>query len=139
VKIEILKNIAVRVPRRMINKLAAQIGRGENNSKALVNIIFVNDIAIKKLNAKYRYINKPTDVLSFNFDSAPGKDAILGEIYISVETAARYAAEDGLKFNYEILKLCCHGLLHLLGYDHMKPGEAARMESKEKYYLSKVR
>src|SRR4030095_16723412 len=96
------------------------------SSDSSVTIAFVSDSKIRTLNQQFRGINKPTDVLSFPNDLATGE---LGDIAISVETAARQAKENGLTLNEEIAQLILHGLLHLSGYDHETDnGEMNRLE-----------
>lgn len=97
---------------------------------------------MRTLNRRYRGKDKPTDVLSFSLQEgefAHIQPNILGDIVISVPTAARQAADAGHSFKKEIDRLLVHGLLHLIGYDHERgPREAARMRRKEQDLL-KVR
>ena len=79
-----------------------------------VTVAFVSDSKIRELNRQFRGIDKPTDVLSF----PAGDEGQLGDIAISLETAARQSKENGLTLNGEIAQLLLHGLLHLSGYDH---------------------
>ena len=88
-------------------------------------IAFVSDKNIHKLNKQFRNVDKATDVLSF----PAGEETNLGDIAISVETAAAQAKENGLSFETEIAQLILHGLLHLCGYDHETDnGEMNRLE-----------
>ena len=97
---------------------------GKSGSSA--TIAFVSDKSIRKLNQQFRNVDKATDVLSFPGDG-PGPE--LGDIAVSVETAARQAKESGLSFDNEIAQLILHGLLHLSGYDHETDnGEMNRFE-----------
>ncbi|HEX8162575.1 MAG TPA: rRNA maturation RNase YbeY [Pyrinomonadaceae bacterium] len=94
-----------------------KIGAGE----AGATVVFVSDRAMRELNRKFRGRNATTDVLSFpveqaEFERAAGET--LGDLVISVEQAARQAAENGLTLDEEIAQLILHGLLHLCGYDH---------------------
>jgi probable rRNA maturation factor len=90
-------------------------------------IAFVSDHRIQELNRQFRGINRTTDVLSFPAD-APD-DLNLGDIAVSVDTAATQASENGLSFDDEIAQLILHGLLHLSGYDHETDnGEMNRLE-----------
>lgn len=90
---------------------------------------------MQRLNRTYRAQDKPTDVLAFAYheqmsdnDPAPNPD-FLGDVIISVETAERYAREQGIDFTTEINWLVIHGLLHLAGYDHETDhGEMRRLE-----------
>jgi len=90
-----------------------------------VTIAFVSDKSIHKLNREFRNVDRPTDVLSFPAE----EETNLGDIAISVETAAAQAKENGLTFEAEIAQLILHGLLHLSGYDHeTDSGEMNRLE-----------
>jgi probable rRNA maturation factor len=84
-------------------------------------IAFVSDRAMRELNRRWRGKKGTTDVLSFpseqdEFEQAEG--LTLGDVVISVEQAARQAAQNGLKFEEEVAQLILHGLIHLCGYDH---------------------
>ncbi|MFH2036423.1 MAG: rRNA maturation RNase YbeY [Candidatus Zixiibacteriota bacterium] len=120
-----------RIPRKRIEKMMQLIEEEEEPPESSINIIFVRDNRIKKLNKEFRKVNRPTDVLSFNIDSEPGVENVFGEIYISTDTAFRYAREDGINFQSMLIKLCCHGYLHLLGFDHERDEDARLMKSKE--------
>ena len=80
-----------------------------------VALVLTGDRAVRTLNARYRGKDKPTDVLSF---PGPGGEVGLGDIVISVETAARNAKEYGRTLPQELDILALHGFLHVLGYDH---------------------
>jgi probable rRNA maturation factor len=102
-------------------KALAAIGKSESSA----TIAFVSDKKIRELNRQFRGIDKATDVLSFPSD---GPDE-LGDVAVSVDTAAAQAKENGLKFDEEIAQLILHGLLHLSGYDHETDnGEMNRLE-----------
>jgi probable rRNA maturation factor len=97
---------------------------GKHGSSA--TIAFVSDKSIRKLNQQFRNVDKATDVLSFPGDDG---DTDLGDVAISVETAAAQAKENGMTFEDEIAQLILHGLLHLSGYDHETDnGEMNRLE-----------
>lgn len=90
-----------------------------------VDILLTDDEEIQELNTSYRDKEKPTDVLSFALfaDSAeknafPKNDVPLGEVIISVESAKRQADDNKIELQEEIRFLLCHGILHLLGFDH---------------------
>jgi probable rRNA maturation factor len=95
------------------------------NSESTATIAFVSDKRIRELNLQFRGIDKATDVLSF-----PAEEELnLGDVAVSVETAAAQAKENGLSFDNEIAQLILHGLLHLSGYDHETDnGEMNRLE-----------
>ena len=95
-------------------------------------VAFVSDRMMRELNRRWRGKRGTTDVLSFpaaqdEFEKAEGLR--LGDVVISVEQAARQAAEHGLSFEAEVAQLILHGLLHLCGYDHeTDEGEMNRLE-----------
>jgi len=96
---------------------------GKNESSA--TIAFVSDKRIRELNRQFRGIDKATDVLSFPAE----EESNLGDVAVSVETAATQASDNGLSFDDEIAQLILHGLLHLCGYDHETDnGEMNRLE-----------
>jgi len=103
------------------NKTLAVISKHGSSA----TIAFVSDRRIRDLNRRFRNVDKPTDVLSF-----PAEEEMnLGDIAISVDTAAAQAKENGLTFEAEIAQLILHGLLHLSGYDHeTDDGEMNRLE-----------
>src|SRR5689334_14289699 len=95
---------------------AARAAAVMGNAESSATIAFVSDKAIRQLNRQFRGIDKATDVLSFPAEDEDGSN--LGDIAISVETAAVQAKENGLTFEGEVAQLILHGLLHLSGYDH---------------------
>ena len=88
------------------------------------NIIFVDNDYIHEMNKTYRGVDRPTDVISFaledDYKVDTGEYRMLGDIYISIDKAKSQAEEYGHSFLRELAFLSIHGLLHLLGYDHMK-------------------
>lgn len=116
-------------------KIMEQIGC--KNSE--VSLVFVGEKMIRKMNKTYRGIDRVTDVLSFGNESdekdkfvSAGEDKGLGEIFICVKRAKKQAEEKGHSLKNEIGVLMIHGVLHLLGYDHEKDADAARMEKMER-------
>jgi probable rRNA maturation factor len=100
--------------------------------QAELSLALVMDPEIHALNRQYRGKNKPTDVLSFPLADEL-QPFLLGEVVISVETAARQAQRRGHALREEIQTLLIHGILHLLGYDHeVSRSEAIRMRRKER-------
>ena len=93
----------------------------------VVSVSFIDNEKIHKINKEYRKIDRPTDVISFAFldnedrekEYASGMPVILGDIYISLDKADEQAKEYGHSMKRELCFLFVHGLLHLLGYDHM--------------------
>jgi len=112
----------------------------ENVSNSYFNIIFVDNNKIKELNTNYRNINKETDVISFALEDEKKENffldrRMLGDIYISVDKAKSQAKEYGHSLTREISFLAVHGLLHLLGYDHMKKEDEKVMFGKQELIL----
>ncbi len=111
------------------------------DSSAEVSLVFVDDQEIQNLNKTYRQKDLPTDVLSFPLwdgeEEASG-EILLGDIVISLETAQRQAEEYGHSLEREIAYLMVHGLLHLLGYDHLNPEEKHVMRQKEEKILHAI-
>ena len=111
-----------------------------------VSISFVDNEKIAELNERFRGIEGPTDVLSFECDNiaddmtaADGEGCPvyeLGDIIIAPDVAATQAEEYGNSFEQEISLLLVHGLLHLCGYDHIVDEEAEVMEAREKELLT---
>lgn len=94
-----------------------------------IEIHIISDQEIQELNKDHRGQDKPTDVLSWGFiDENLMAGEIIGEIYISNETAERQAQEKGHTLEDEILFLSAHGLLHIYGYDHETDEEEAEMD-----------
>lgn len=94
-----------------------------------VSLTFTDDTEIRKLNMRYRSLDKATDVLSFPLEENAEKNMdfgalVLGDIVISLEHAKMQAHEFGHSYEREAAFLCVHSMLHLLGYDHEKSIEA---------------
>ncbi|HUI25734.1 MAG TPA: rRNA maturation RNase YbeY [Candidatus Kryptonia bacterium] len=106
-------------------------------------ISLVDDAEIRRLNRGYRGKDRPTDVLAFAMREgkrAPGDEAVLGDVVISLDTAARQAANRGASLENEVTTLLIHGILHLLGYDHERsPADARRMRHKERTVKAALR
>lgn len=104
-----------------------------------INLVFTDDAGIRKLNRQFRHINKATDVLAFSIDYPDDEECVFGEVYVSVPTATRQARSYGVTLAEELVRLSCHGLLHLFGYDHSKKRDATQMQSLEDYFVNHSR
>ncbi len=124
-----------RVPRSDLTELARIVLKAENCRKN-VNLIFVDDSRMYELNSEFRGKDKTTDVLSFTMED--DDDPLLGEIYISIPEARRNALEYRISTTQELLKLFCHGLLHLLGIHHPTSAKRDIMAAKEEKYLARL-
>ena len=103
----------------------------ENAESRFLSVVLTTDENIHEYNREYRSVDRPTDVLSFPADEgddllAP-PDGFLGDIMISIPRAREQAKALGHSTEREILFLTVHGVLHLLGYDHMRPEEGQIM------------
>jgi probable rRNA maturation factor len=121
--------VDARALKSAMRKLLASIDRGD----ASISLTLVDDAAIRELNRDHRGKDKPTDVLSFPLEPEPfAHEKLLGDIVISIETARRQAADYDAPLQREIERLMIHGLLHVLGHDHMEPDERRQMEAEER-------
>jgi probable rRNA maturation factor len=107
----------------------------ESGNSGHVNLILTDDHQMQDLNRQFRNIDHTTDVLAFNIDEPDESENTFGEIYISIPTAMKQAQQYGATNSQELLRLVCHGLLHLFGYDHRHNGEARKMKAREEHYL----
>lgn len=123
-----------------LRKIARTICAGLGHRKAELSIVLTDDPTIHALNKQWRNKNKPTDVLSFSqVEGEPilagDTPVVLGDVIISTDTAARQATERGHSLEVEITRLLVHGVLHLLGHDHVHGGAQARRMKKEEARL----
>ena len=111
-----------------------------------VDITLVDDAAIHELNRTYRGIDRPTDVLSFALDEGEEEpevdddeiEHLLGDVVISAPTAVRQGEEYGHGLEREMTYLAVHGMLHLLGYDHMEEKDKLIMRKREEEVLRRL-
>ncbi len=109
-----------------------------------LSVNFVDDKTIREINKNYRNIDSKTDVISFamldNLDivSQDGSDLDLGDIFISIETAKAQAISINQSTEREILFLFIHGLLHLLGYDHIEKSDEEVMFTLQEEIINEV-
>ncbi len=112
----------------------------EKVKNARFNVILTDNKEIKEINAKYRNINKETDVISFALEDEKEENTflnkrILGDIYISVDKAKSQSKEYRHSLIRELSFLSVHGLLHLLGYDHIEKEDEKIMFEKQELIL----
>ena len=112
----------------------------EKATNGIFSIIFVNDEEIQQINREYRGIDRITDVISFAFednqDLMYNDIRMLGDIYICIPQMKRQAVDYGHSEKRELSFLAVHGLLHLLGYDHMKKEDEIKMFSLQELILN---
>ncbi len=106
---------------------------------AVFNIIFIDNEEIRKINREYRNVDRETDVISFaledNMDVVYEDFRLLGDIYISYEKAIEQAELYNHSVKREVFFLATHGILHLLGYDHMEEEDEKVMFGKQNELL----
>ena len=113
----------------------------ENLTNVTFNVIFVDSDKIRELNKTYRNIDRETDVISFALEDGEANinfefGRLLGDIYICVPKMKAQAKEYGHSIAREMGFLTIHGLLHLLGYDHMTKEEEKKMFAKQEEILN---
>jgi len=124
--------------RDVLERLAARICAGEGVADVAVevSVLFCDDERIQTLNRTYRNKNKATDVLSFEQEAGPIPGVrMLGDIVISLETVEGRGEGDRARMRDDVRLLFCHGMLHLLGYDHAGAKGRRQMTDKQAQYL----
>ena len=130
------------VDETLLNKVADYAMKSEDVNNGVVNIIIVDNKKIREINKEYRKIDKETDVISFaledddTFIELPIR--VLGDIYISIDRVKLQAKDYGHSEKREICFLVVHGILHLLGYDHMNASDEKVMFSKQEKILDEL-
>ncbi len=114
-----------------------------------ISLTLTNNENIKKINSKFRNINKETDVLSFPMfekkeiekilESTSTHTEVLGDIIISIPKVTEQAKEYGHSFERELSYMLVHGFYHLMGYDHINSDEKEQMRIKEETVLSNLK
>ena len=117
-------------------------------SDASLSIAFIDEDEIAELNEAHMGKDGPTDVLSFPIeDATPGHPPIgvpggppleLGDVFICPEVVSDHASEYGVTFEEELYLMVCHGVLHILGWDHQTEEDAEAMEGREAEHLATV-
>jgi len=105
------------------------------HSRSELSIALVDDEEIRSLNQAWRNKNRATDVLSFSLiegDALSGGGGLMGDVVISVETAAKQARERHRGLDEEVARLVIHGLLHIVGFDHEDDHEARAMRREQR-------
>jgi len=101
-------------------------------------IVLTDDTEMRDLNRDWRGKDRPTNVLSFPSGDAPGEPGALGDIVIAYETARKEADEESIALEDHVSHLVVHGVLHLLGFDHLNEDEAGKMEDLERDALASI-
>ena len=112
--------------------------------KIYISVILSNEEYIKNINAKYRNIDKVTDVLSFpmfeksEIEEVKDKEEVLGDIIICMQKVEEQAKEYGHSVMREFAYMLVHGFYHLMGYDHITDEDKKEMRAKEEKILEKL-
>lgn len=130
------------IVKKVLNKVAELYGLEED---AEVGVTLTDNEYIKELNTKYRNKECSTDVLSFALNEGEEPEIVdgpsvnlIGDIIISVETAQMQAEEYGHSLERELAFLTVHGMMHLLGYDHIEEEDRIEMRKEEEYVLGEL-
>ena len=101
-----------------------------------VTVLLTDDASVRDLNARFRNQDAATNVLSFS--ALPNPENLLGDVALAFGVCVREAAEQGKPLAHHLQHLTVHGVLHLLGHDHIGDDEAEVMESLERAVLAKL-
>ena len=134
VHVRYLGRARARVPARTLRRSAERMLAALGLEHGELSILMCDDAVMRSLNRRYREIDRSTDVLAFSMAEgqplASSGAVLLGDIALSLPTAARQARAARRDTLAELTMLLAHGLLHLLGYDHATPPEARRMRAR---------
>jgi probable rRNA maturation factor len=127
-----------------LRRIAGHVLLAEGVGPTELGVVISDDATVRDLNRRYLDVDEPTDVLSFGlgegddapFALPPGEAASLGEVIISYPTAVRQAEEQGHSVEAEVAHLLVHGVLHLLGYDHLEAEDERSMRQREEEILA---
>jgi len=124
---------------KAVDSVLAEVGLTGGEASEL-SIVFSDDAHVGALNAQWRGKDKPTNVLSFPaFPTIRGVlPPMLGDVVLAAETVGREAAVEGKPLEHHISHLVIHGVLHLLGFDHLNDREADEMEGLERRALARL-
>jgi len=127
--------------RRGVLQAARATLRHEGAPEGDLTLALTNAARIQELNRRFAGEGRPTDVLSFSDGSHDAESGrlYLGDVVIAVPVAEAQAKDAGYSLFEEMTLLTVHGVLHLLGHDHARPGERARMEAAQKAILGGLR
>jgi probable rRNA maturation factor len=130
------KRVLKKTSKKFIQNVAKQALESEKQANKLeINLVFIDNTQMEKLNSNYRGKNKPTNVLSFPYKNS----YLIGEVVFAYETILQESIEHAKTFEDHIAHLIVHGILHVLGHDHEKSEKEAKiMEAKEVKILKKL-
>jgi len=145
VDVQTALRFAGEVDEEMLRRVTAEALRHEGiEGEIALSVVITDDGAVRELNREFRDVDAPTDVLAFgtgeksDFVTAPGEPAYLGDVIISYPRAVIQAEEYGHSINRELALLTVHGVLHLLGYDHVDEVERTEMWARQNEILESL-
>lgn len=131
--VEVNNKTKIKIPERLIKKIACLFLSKHNQNKNL-SIAFIGDKVMKKLNTRYRKIQKTTDILSFS-----GENDLLGELIIDYAQIKRQAKKNKIKEQDELIFILIHGLFHLIGYNDETEKGAEEMDRLTKQFIKNLK
>lgn len=159
VTVQVFEEFADALCDRWLERVCRTVLEQEREARQ-VSLVIADDDTVQLLNAEYRGLDNTTDVLSFAFDNEgeffgegdgpsewaaddefvlpPGESAGLGEVIVSYPQALRQAEEAGHSVRRELAHLIVHGILHLMGHDHMDDDEERDMRAREQRAIQKL-
>jgi len=132
------------VPLSLVRRAVAGAAKRERALTGEVEINLIGEKKIKEINARYRRVNKVTDVLSFAWKegtekkSIQIKDSMLGQIFICFPQIKRQAQDYGVTAPEEFVRMLTHGLLHLAGFDHITMAQERQMSAQQEEIIKYV-
>ena len=136
------ENIAFDAARLAYSGAISEAAIKARGNAAEVSLVFAADDYVKELNLNWRGMDKSTNVLSFpalDDLALSGAPRLLGDVVLARQTVVAEAAEQGKPVVHHVGHLVCHGMLHLLGYDHLTDTDAKDMESLETALLAQLK
>jgi len=130
------------IDRRLLRSRARRVLGALGQRGAELSIRLADDTEMQELNGAWRGRSRPTDVLAFSLlegEDAEHRGALLGDVVIGVETAARQARRRRRGLDEEVARLLIHGTLHLLGHDHQRERETRDMRAEERRLWREIR
>jgi probable rRNA maturation factor len=129
------KKVPIQIPK--LKKLILKVLKDQGiKESGWINVCFVNDLQIKKFNAKFHKTKGSTDVLAFNLSDKKEGNIILADIMISAQTALKQASSFKTTPDYELALYVVHGVLHILGFNDRTAKEKKLMRKKESQYVN---
>ena len=147
IDVQTAPRFAGEVDEDLLRRVTTEALRREGvKGEVALSVVITDDEAVQELNRQFRDVDAPTDVLTFGsgeedefvFVTAPGESAYLGDVVISYPRAVAQAEEYDHSINRELALLAVHGVLHLLGYDHVDEAERTEMWAKQDEILGSL-